>query len=304
MKKRNIAKINQKKIRTTIIIIILLAVFEIFEICVYNKVFNKNEVLKYEKNIVALNNSFYDIDYLLVNKYITIIRTSEQKKYSTNELTNPYMIQIKNNIVYVANDLNLNDKDIKLIKASGIEGTPKVVKYLNYESRSSFYVLTKENDLYYADTTIKGESNIVNQFQKINDKKITNIYDFYTDENITYPWSPLTIYGETENKGLLKVKLDNITTTFKEDYALLDQICGGWSEENYCVGLFISPDRNLYLMKDEIRKTYKEILYKELEALTIAYIPFAATIKVVMLRSPTEISNSLPDIAPTTTLLA
>ena len=56
---------------------------------------------------------------------------------------------------------------------------------------------------------------------------------------------------------------------------------------------------NLSLICEEF-----SILYKSLEALTIAYIPLAAAIKVKIFKTPTEISKSLPEITPTTISLA
>lgn len=259
MKKKK-DKSNKIKFIVLLFVIGLFIAASIFYI--YDSFFNSKGVIKEESSIVTLDNDFYNIDYLVVNKYIKTINSTVEQKYSTNEQDNPYMIKIEDNEVYVANDLKLDDKDIDLVKATGIKGTPKVVKYLNYQKKLVFYVLTKEGNLFYADTQNEDDSITVNEFIKINETKILNLYDFYIDDNITYPWYPLTIYSENEQGDLLKTNGKDITTTFKEDYPLLDQICGGWSDKDSCIGLYISPDKNLYLMTDKDNKLYQEISYK------------------------------------------
>ena len=50
--------------------------------------------------------------------------------------------------------------------------------------------------------------------------------------------------------------------------------------------------------------TMYPILYRLLDALTIAYIPFAAIMNVAKLRTPTDISKLSPEMAFIITLLA
>lgn len=252
---------NVVKIIVIFLIIIVLGVFGYF---LYDKFFGVKMVIKQEDDIVALDKSFYDVNSLVNNRYISPINSVDQKKYDTNEQVNPYMIKIDNGRVFVANDLALDDEDIKLVEASGVVGTPSVVKYLNYlDSGSSvFFVLTSEGDLYYADTYKKDDSVLVNSFTKISKEKITGIYDFYTDINITYPWHPLTIYAYGDNGKLMKVNSGLVSSYFEDDYPLPDQICGGWSDRDSCVGLYISPDRYLYLVKDKDNNLYQELFYR------------------------------------------
>lgn len=199
---------------------------------------------------------FYSVSNLVKNQYIT-----EITNISMSVADKP-AIKIENGNVLVAD--NLNKDNPSFVKAKGIEGTPKYVYANNYHTFTVtiFVCLTEEGDVYYSNTNSTSDSSaVVRDFVKINSVKMKAIYEFATlsVSNINYPSAPLTIYSLGEDNKLYKVSTDNLIegsssftkSTFREDFPYPDMIPGGACADDACNGLYISPDRKLFVEKSE-----------------------------------------------------
>lgn len=167
---------SNKGLIVLVIILVILLVGSIGYIC-YDKFKAKtlpSEDKKPVSNVVS-SDDFYSIDNLVKNHYI--------KKMSS---TNNNSIKIKDGSVYY--DMTGNGK---LVKDTTIKEEPTSVYSVSTGGPAaplSLYVLTKDNNLYYRIQDSfdygDGESRLsnVDEFVKINAKKIVNVYTGYLDK--------------------------------------------------------------------------------------------------------------------------
>lgn len=252
-------KKGKGKIITIIILIII--VLGLGGYIVYDKFIQKEAEPVAPKQTEQVTYDFYSATNLVKYKYIKEIATTEEKTDNYG-----YLIQIKDGKVYVPEDLQA-DK-FKMIETTGIEGTPKYATAKQFQSisYSIFFVLTEEGDLYYSipNEAYKDKDNLpIKEFKKVNIEKITNIYGFYNDDNLAYPFNVNTIYAETESGKLLNVNQDNQgKTTFEEDWQYPDRVCGVFQAEA-CVGLLVDKDKKIY--NSYLNGSFKTTIYEELK---------------------------------------
>ena len=240
---------NNKKYIFLIIIMIIIIGSVIFKI--YSSNFKQNILLN-SANVTINENEFYKIDNLLKNNYLTRI-TTEESGFSQSNIA----IKIDDEKVYVLDNLIAEDNKNEFILAQGIQEKPKYVYVSNVESplTSQFIVLCQDGSLYYANSTKNNNKIVVSKFNKIQNN-VKNIYEFYTNKYIEYPYKDLTIYIENNKNDLISLKNGKISTSFKEDFPNPDIICGWNIYDELCTGIYISVDRKLF--KDNT----KEIKYK------------------------------------------
>lgn len=247
-------KSNKKSKHFVIVVVSFVVLFLLIGfVCISKFIYNRDNSSSVSE--------FYSVSNLVKNKYITEITNISMS------IADKPAIKIENGNVLVVDDLNKSNPSF--IKAKGIEGTPKYVYANNYHdfTVTIFVCLTDEGDVYYSNTnSASGSSATVRDFVKVNSVKMKAIYGFATlsVSNINYPSSPLTIYSLGEDNELYKVSTDDFVdgsssftkSTFREDFPYPDMIPGGACADDVCDGLYISPDRKLFVDKSE-KDNYK-----------------------------------------------
>lgn len=198
------------------------------------------------------NDDFYAINNLVQKKYL---------KKITNTGDEETKIKIVNGDVKIAD--YMEEKDVTV---TGITGKAKYVYNLIPELSmclSTYFVLTEDNQLYYAKDDSSDMENDVckvpTTMTKVTDKNVTDIYAFnsyYPDED--------NIYALMSDNTLVQVNANNgsLGKTFKENWpypdflkTVNDNTITGASSNRYTLGYLISSDKKLYY-NETLKNTY------------------------------------------------